>query len=100
MLGVPQVFKNLQAKSTEGLSTAMIFCWLGGDIFKSLYYYRTKAPVQLVACALFQLGVDVVILWQIRMYKGRTASTDAHEVIELKRSIDRGNENGVDNLRS
>lgn len=37
-LGLPQLYRNNKFKSVEGLSFMMIFTWLGGDFFKTLYF--------------------------------------------------------------
>lgn len=37
-LGVPQVLNNYRAKATDGLSYFLIATWVGGDIFKTIYY--------------------------------------------------------------
>lgn len=67
-LGVPQVYNNFKNKSTDTLSLIMIFTWVLGDSFKSFYFYKTEAPLQLLMVGLTQLLIDFVIIAQIYYY--------------------------------
>jgi uncharacterized protein with PQ loop repeat len=68
---VPQVQRNFLTQSTEGMSIAMMACMLSGDSFKTGYYILRDAPPQFAICAMIQVSVDVIILWQVWRYSGR-----------------------------
>lgn len=72
MLGTPQLMKNFSNKSTEGMSVGMVIMWTFGDIFKTLYFLLRHAPVQFVVCGGIQVSVDVMILLQVFIYRGRS----------------------------
>jgi uncharacterized protein with PQ loop repeat len=67
-LGVPQVVNNYKNKNTDTLSIVMILTWVLGDAFKSFYFYKTDAPLQLLIVGLTQLLVDFVLIGQIYYY--------------------------------
>ncbi len=46
----------------------MIILWLGGDIYKLLYYIRNAAPVSLVVSAFISIAVDCGIVTQFFIY--------------------------------
>nr|CAH0111763.1 unnamed protein product [Daphnia galeata] len=64
MLGVPQFYDNYVSKSTLGMSRAMVFLWLAGDSFKTLYFLTRQSPVQFSICGALQIAVDLAILSQ------------------------------------
>ncbi|XP_018322432.1 PQ-loop repeat-containing protein 1 isoform X2 [Agrilus planipennis] len=70
MLGTPQLIKNYQNKSTEGMSILMVVMWTCGDIFKTLYFLFRDAPLQFWVCGSIQVVVDVLILFQVYLYRG------------------------------
>ncbi|XP_045520448.1 solute carrier family 66 member 2 isoform X1 [Pieris brassicae] len=74
MLGAPQIFKNHQNKSTEGMSVSMVIMWTCGDIFKTAYYVIREAPTQFWVCGSLQVTLDVVILLQVWWYRHNTAA--------------------------
>ncbi|CCW67023.1 unnamed protein product [Phytomonas sp. Hart1] len=65
LLLVPQVIRNSNEGSTEGLSPVLIFCWAGGDVLKLIYFILMKQSIPFWVCAIFQLFVDFVLLGQI-----------------------------------
>ncbi|XP_013182905.1 solute carrier family 66 member 2 isoform X1 [Amyelois transitella] len=74
MLGAPQIAKNLQNKSTEGMSLSMVIMWTCGDIFKTVYFVLREAPTQFWVCGALQVTLDVVILFQVWLYRHNTAA--------------------------
>jgi hypothetical protein len=66
LLPVPQALENERRRSTRGLSPLLIAAWCVGDIFKSGYAIVRREPTAFVACGLFQLAVDAVIVLQLR----------------------------------
>ncbi|KAL4713001.1 hypothetical protein ACJJTC_012071 [Scirpophaga incertulas] len=74
MLGAPQIAKNHQNKSTEGMSVSMVVMWTCGDIFKTAYFVIREAPTQFWVCGSLQVALDVVILFQVWLYRHNTAA--------------------------
>ncbi|CAG9566737.1 unnamed protein product [Danaus chrysippus] len=74
MLGAPQIAKNLQNKSTEGMSVCMVIMWTFGDLFKTAYFVIREAPTQFWVCGSLQVLLDIVILLQVWMYRHNTAA--------------------------
>lgn len=67
-LGIPQLYKNYQRRSTEGLSITMIAGWMVGDSLKTVYFLLRKVPMQFLLCGCLQICVDSAILAQIATY--------------------------------
>lgn len=68
-LGVPQLQRNFQNKSTKGMSVSMVMLWTCGDVFKTSYFVVNSNPVQFVICGVLQVGVDLAILVQVWYYR-------------------------------
>lgn len=76
MLAVPQAYSNWKNQSAEGLNLILIATWFLGDTFKTIIFITSGAPFQFLACGLFQLCVDCIILAQLYIYKaGPSPST-------------------------
>ncbi|XP_006811910.1 solute carrier family 66 member 2-like [Saccoglossus kowalevskii] len=71
MLGAPQFYKNLQNRSTIGMSVKMVLFWLSGDTFKTGYFLVKNAPIQFTICGALQVSIDIAILWQVWHYRGK-----------------------------
>lgn len=69
MLGMPQLLRNYNKKSTLGMSIEMIVMWLSGDLFKTLYFILRHAPPQFIVCGSIQVIVDILILYQVLWYR-------------------------------
>ncbi|KAM9102230.1 solute carrier family 66 member 2 isoform X2 [Sarcophilus harrisii] len=83
MLGVPQLYRNYQNRSTEGMSIKMVLMWTSGDTFKTVYFILNQAPFQFSICGLLQVLVDMAILLQVYLYTyypQKPASHAAHPV--------------------
>lgn len=74
MLGAPQIAKNHQNKSTEGMSVSMVVMWTCGDLFKTGYFIVREAPTQFWVCGSLQVMLDIIILLQVWMYRNNTAA--------------------------
>ncbi|KAL0849362.1 hypothetical protein ABMA28_013671 [Loxostege sticticalis] len=74
MLGAPQIVKNHQNKSTEGMSVSMVIMWTCGDVFKTAYFVLREAPTQFWVCGALQVSLDIVILFQVWLYRQNTAA--------------------------
>ncbi|XP_053570808.1 solute carrier family 66 member 2 isoform X2 [Bombina bombina] len=68
MLGIPQLYRNYQNNSTEGMSIKMVLMWTSGDTFKTAYFVLNQAPFQFTICGLLQVFVDITILLQVYLY--------------------------------
>ncbi|XP_041101680.1 solute carrier family 66 member 2 isoform X2 [Polyodon spathula] len=80
MLGMPQLYRNYQNKSTEGMSIKMVCMWTSGDTFKTVYFVLNQAPVQFSICGLLQVFVDVAILFQVYYYSRYPQKPVSHTV--------------------
>jgi uncharacterized protein with PQ loop repeat len=68
MLAAPQFFKNLKNQSTQGMSIFMVLGWLGGDLFKVIYFYVLSQPFQFLFCGIIQVSIDCLIMGQVFYY--------------------------------
>ncbi|ULU10474.1 hypothetical protein L5515_000710 [Caenorhabditis briggsae] len=73
-LGVPQLLRNFQRKSTQGMSIPMVLAWLAGDLAKTGYFVATGSPLQFWICAILQISIDIFILGQVFVYRKNTAA--------------------------
>ncbi|WAQ91138.1 hypothetical protein PtA15_14A18 [Puccinia triticina] len=74
-LPIPQLITNFRRKSLAGLSSMVLFGWLFGDSFKSIYLVfitPDSNSIQFKICALFQLSIDILILAQALIYRRQT----------------------------
>lgn len=46
----------------------MVFLWLAGDSFKTLYFLSRHSPIQFSVCGALQIAVDLAILSQTVWY--------------------------------
>ncbi|CAB3408591.1 unnamed protein product [Caenorhabditis bovis] len=73
-LGLPQLLRNFQRKSTQGMSIPMVLAWLAGDLAKTGYFVATGSPVQFWVCAILQISIDIFILGQVFVYRNNTSA--------------------------
>jgi len=66
MLAVPQVVRNHQRGTTEGLSAILVLTWVGGDAYKLGFCLVRNFPLQFIACAALQLALDAVVCFQMK----------------------------------
>ncbi|KIK61579.1 hypothetical protein GYMLUDRAFT_42590, partial [Collybiopsis luxurians FD-317 M1] len=67
-LPIPQLISNYKQRSLYGFRMSTLLGWLGGDSFKTAYFFLQGSPLQFRVCAIFQLSVDFAILGQRIMY--------------------------------
>jgi len=77
-LGLPQLVRNFNRKSIEGMSIVMIFGWFIGDVAKTVYFVLWKVPMQFWICSALQITVDVLILSQVFIYKDDSTRLPQH----------------------
>ena len=68
-LALPQLIKNYSRKSTKGLAISLVLAWLGGDLFKLVFYWMNSEPLPLLLCAIFQFAIESAIGVQYFLYK-------------------------------
>ncbi|XP_075247487.1 solute carrier family 66 member 2-like [Convolutriloba macropyga] len=68
LLLLPQLLRNFERKSTDGLSVKMVLMMLCGDLFKTFYYILRDTPGQFYVCSSLQCGIDIAILYQVCHY--------------------------------
>lgn len=67
-LAIPQVLRNQKKKSTLGVSTVLIASWFLGDTIKLGYFVLKNQPLQFILCAVVQILIDVVLVYQFYAY--------------------------------
>ncbi|CDZ98044.1 Predicted membrane protein [Phaffia rhodozyma] len=67
-LPTPQAFSNFRRRSCYGLRISTLAGWLGGDIFKTCYFFFKKSPKQFIICGLITISIDLVIVAQMSIY--------------------------------
>uniref|UniRef100_A0A1I7S876 PQ-loop repeat-containing protein 1 n=1 Tax=Bursaphelenchus xylophilus TaxID=6326 RepID=A0A1I7S876_BURXY len=72
-LGLPQLIRNFQRHSTQGMSVNMVLMWLLGDVGKTLYFIFKQTPAQFWICGCLQITIDILILGQVYFYNRGTA---------------------------
>ncbi|PPQ65770.1 hypothetical protein CVT26_000371 [Gymnopilus dilepis] len=67
-LPIPQLMSNYRQRSLYGFRMSTLLGWLGGDAFKTAYFFLQQTPLQFRVCAVFQLSIDFAIIGQRIMY--------------------------------
>ena len=67
-LPIPQLLSNFKQRSLYGFRMSTLLGWVGGDAFKTVYFFLKDNPLQFKVCAIFQLSVDVAICAQRVIY--------------------------------
>jgi uncharacterized protein with PQ loop repeat len=84
VVGVPQMIINCKTKNTDSLSYFMIASWLLGDFIKTIYFFKTNSPLQLILCGLFQITIDSIIVIQMLCYYKSTEHREYKEYKSVK----------------
>lgn len=72
-LPIPQLITNHRRKSLVGFRVSVLLGWLGGDGFKTIYFFlQPNNSLQFKVCAVFQLSIDILILFQALIYRNQT----------------------------
>ncbi|KAJ3481159.1 hypothetical protein NLI96_g7848 [Meripilus lineatus] len=71
-LPIPQLISNYKQKSLYGFRLSTLLGWVGGDSFKTVYFFLQDSPLPFKVCAIFQLSIDFAIVIQ-RFYYGTPA---------------------------
>jgi len=67
-LPIPQLISNYRQRSLYGFRMSTLIGWVGGDSFKTVYFFLQQSPLQFKVCAIFQLSIDFVIIGQRMLY--------------------------------
>ncbi|KAK2465631.1 hypothetical protein APHAL10511_002175 [Amanita phalloides] len=86
-LPIPQLICNYKQKSLFGFRLSTLLGWLGGDAFKSIYFFLQRSPLQFKVCAIFQLSVDCAIVAQRLIYGNAPPSSTLTGEDELEQAL-------------
>jgi len=78
-LGIPQLLKIREQRSSKGFSKTLLLTWVLGDSFKTGYYLLNESPKQFLYCGFFQLFIDFLIILQCIHY-WNVNSTPAYNI--------------------
>lgn len=102
-LPIPQAITNQKRKSLSGFRLSVLAGWLGGDLFKTIYFLVQKSPTQFTICALFQLSIDFIICAQVYFFRERTAQDEEEMRVSEAEALEAGRvgaNNGVESEAS
>lgn len=68
VIALPQIKENFMTHNCKNISFFMVFMWLVGDIFKTIYYIFTLSPMQFVVFGCFQVMLDIILTSQVVYY--------------------------------
>ena len=94
IIPLPQIRNNCITKNVTNISSIMIFMWLGGDIFKTIYYIYSSSPIQMIICGFFVIVLDIILSFQIIIYSESNKSLNEkknekdEEVMDLMNEVD------------
>ncbi|KAN0121181.1 hypothetical protein V8E52_003769 [Russula decolorans] len=86
-LPIPQFMTNYKQKSLYGFRMSTLIGWVGGDSFKTVYFFVQGSPLQFKICAIFQVSVDIAIILQRLSYGNAPPSTALAEEDELEQAL-------------
>ncbi|CAA7269273.1 unnamed protein product [Cyclocybe aegerita] len=87
-LPIPQLISNYKQRSLYGFRMSTLIGWVGGDSFKTVYFFLQHSPLQFKVCAVFQLSIDVAIIFQRFVYgNAPPMSVLLEEGDELERAL-------------
>ncbi|KAF8518035.1 hypothetical protein BU17DRAFT_49130 [Hysterangium stoloniferum] len=78
-LPIPQLISNFKRRSLWGFRLSTLLGWLGGDAYKTVYFFLQKSPLPFRVGAIFQLSVDFAILGQKIIYGSPPPATILEE---------------------
>ena len=68
-LVIPQLMLNRRRQSCEGLALSLVGNWILGDVVKTIYFIVLSQPAPFLACAISQLTLDGVLIYQLVAYR-------------------------------
>ncbi|KAG9123523.1 hypothetical protein FRC07_014834, partial [Ceratobasidium sp. 392] len=85
-LPLPQLYSNYRQKSLYGFRMSTLLGWVGGDSYKTIYFFLQNSPLQFKVCAIFQLSIDFVIVAQ-RIVYGNKPPVVHPDVDEIEQAL-------------
>jgi len=95
-LPIPQAITNQNRRSLSGFRLSVLIGWLGGDLFKTVYFIFQKSPLQFTVCALFQLSIDFIIAAQMYFFSEQTKKDDEEQRLAEAEALEAGRGHGPD----
>ncbi|KAI9464565.1 hypothetical protein BJY52DRAFT_1249957 [Lactarius psammicola] len=86
-LPLPQFISNYKQKSLYGFRASTLVGWVGGDAFKTIYFFAQGSPLQFKICAIFQLSVDIAIIGQRLVYGNAPPPASLAEEDDLEQAL-------------
>ncbi|KAI0065619.1 hypothetical protein BV25DRAFT_1989268 [Artomyces pyxidatus] len=86
-LPIPQLINNYKQKTLYGFRASTLIGWVGGDSFKLVYFFIQGSPLQFKVCAIFQLSVDIAIVFQRLMYGNAPPPTALVDDDDLEQAL-------------
>ncbi|KAJ3555515.1 hypothetical protein NM688_g2534 [Phlebia brevispora] len=86
-LPIPQLISNFKQKSLYGFRASTLIGWVGGDSFKTAYFFVQGNPLQFKVCAIFQLSIDFAIIVQRLYYGTAMPATVLEEEDDLEQAL-------------
>ncbi|KAK1215481.1 hypothetical protein PQX77_021915 [Marasmius sp. AFHP31] len=86
-LPIPQLISNYKQRSLYGFRMSTLLGWLGGDTYKTVYFFVKQSPLQFKVCAIFQLSVDVAIVIQRVIFGNKPPPTVLPDENDLEQAL-------------
>ncbi|KAI8996349.1 hypothetical protein BD414DRAFT_454966 [Trametes punicea] len=86
-LPIPQLISNYKQRSLYGFRMSTLIGWIGGDSFKTAYFFLQELPLQFKVCAIFQLSVDCAIVLQRFLYGNAPPATTLVEEDDIEQAL-------------
>ncbi|KAH7927861.1 hypothetical protein BV22DRAFT_1060141 [Leucogyrophana mollusca] len=91
-LPIPQLIRqvatlNYKQRSLYGFRASTLVGWVGGDSFKTVYFFLQGSPLQFKVCSIFQLSIDFAITAQRLYYGNPPPATTLAEDEDLERAL-------------
>ncbi|KAI0820386.1 hypothetical protein BC628DRAFT_1397911 [Trametes gibbosa] len=86
-LPIPQLISNHKQRSLYGFRMSTLIGWVGGDAFKTVYFFLQGSPLQFKVCAIFQLSIDCAIIFQRLMYGNAPPATVLIEDDDIEQAL-------------
>ncbi|KAF8742503.1 hypothetical protein AX14_003905 [Amanita brunnescens Koide BX004] len=87
-LPIPQLWYNYKHKSLYGFRLSTLLGWLGGDSFKTVYFFLQHSPLQFQVCAVCQLSIDCAIVAQRFAYGNAPPAATLSGNEELEQALE------------
>ncbi|CAE6478060.1 unnamed protein product [Rhizoctonia solani] len=85
-LPIPQLYSNYRQKSLHGFRMSTLLGWVGGDAYKTVYFFLQSSPLQFKVCAIFQLSIDFAIVAQ-RIYYGNKLPAILPDIDDIEQAL-------------